>query len=182
MTENISVDRLAAIKETQSLKNSNFSDEAKIVARQIQKARNSLLCEKDFSEKQPVAISEKNPLCGIYFYKCEDSTLYFNIESIKENSVKVCMKCIWADGCFSTENYEGTISDNYISIRIKSNDLHPLPKQISIKRISKNHFFKEDIDYVISEGESFLGKISNNTISGIYSGKGFSISIELHKL
>ena len=86
MTENISVDRLAAIKETQSLKNSNFSDEAKIVARQIQKARNSLLCEKDFSEKQPVAISEKNPLCGIYFYKCEDSTLYFNIESITLNN------------------------------------------------------------------------------------------------
>lgn len=164
----ISSDRMASILQTNRIKAGAMEDDFRnvypfnaIVANAIQ-TKNAKL-------------EEKSSLLGYYVHTDSYMTQYFIIESIQGNCVKALVKTLFDNGSYSTEFYEGTLSDGNLQLQIVDSDLHPLPDELQF-------FFgtTQMVHHSIKLSENFVGIVREDAILGSFAGQ-FSKAVVFRK-
>lgn len=163
----ISPDRMASILQTNRMKEGIIEDDFRnvhpfndIVVKAIQTKN---------------AIEKKSSLLGHYVHRDKYMTQYFIIESIQGNCVKALVKTLFDNGSYSTEFYEGTLSDGNLHLQIVDSDLHPLPDELQF-------FFgtMQMVHHSIKLSENFVGIVREDAILGSFSGQ-FSKAVVFRK-
>lgn len=127
----------------------------------------------NFSASSIIACLVFSSRCSIVFTK----ERYFWKDAVAAfcgSNVRASIKTLFSDGSYATENYMETLDGEEISLTISDYDLHPLPKetqtsynetcsQISVCTRTKTHR--------ILVGTSFSGILTEDTISGTFSGE-----------
>ena len=144
----ISSDRMASIAETTARKFGAPADILKSSELFLKAAENE---NRALQLRIESAEQKKNLLTGTYVYKARTQTMYLTIESVTGNDVKANVKSVFDNGSYAIENYVGTLYGAGISLRLTNYELHT--------------------DYTIRLGESFLGLVDENSISGNFSGE-----------
>ena len=142
---NVSSDRVASIAETRSRilgTLSNAFQKSKFTDNHSLSVQPYLTLQKEEKKKLP---------SGIYVHKLSFQTMYLEIKSVIGKSIRVSVRTEFANGTYGIENYNGTLCENGISLHLSDYDLHT--------------------QYSFKLGESFLGIVTDNTISGKFSGE-----------
>lgn len=161
----ISSDRMNSILQTKMHTQGTFDENVKEIVSKNFDSFNTKLSEKrvDYISKN------KKNYQGIYVYKDNEKTMYLQINEYFGNNITATIKSLFTDGGFSTECYDGTISNGNIVLSLSNYDLHPLPprKETKFSRIFVN---TRTITSTIFTSESFIGKITEDSITGIFNG------------
>lgn len=163
----ISSDRMASIAETTARKFGAKADEFK-------KLQQTSQTEKGLAIKSKTDSSKNKLYGGMYVHKDSKKMMYLEIQNISGSNVRASIKTLFSDGSYATENYMGTLDGEEISLTISDYDLHPLPNetqtsysetstQISVRTRTTTHN--------ILVGTSFSGIVTEDTISGTFSGE-----------
>ena len=151
----ISSDRMASIAETTARKLGAASDILKDIEFFRKQSQNENRALQGHSAPEQLKLEsteqKKNLLTGTYVHKASTQTMYLTIESVTDNDVKANVKSVFDNGSYALENYVGTLYGAGISLRLTNYELHT--------------------DYTIRLGESFLGLVDENSISGNFSGE-----------
>ena len=151
----ISSDRMASIAETTARKFGAPADILKSSEFFLKQAENENRALQLYSaqKQRTLEIEEqkKNLFTGPYVHKANTQTMYLTIESVTDNDVKANVKSVFDNGSYVIENYIGTLYGAGISLRLTNYELHT--------------------NYTIRLGESFLGLVDENSISGNFSGE-----------
>ncbi len=144
----ISSDRMASIAETTARKFGAPADILKSSEFFLNPTKNE---NRALQLRIESAEQKKNLFTGTYVHKANTQTMYLTIESVTDNDVKANVKSVFDNGSYVIENYIGTLYGAGISLRLTNYELHT--------------------DYTIRLGESFLGVVNENSISGNFSGE-----------
>lgn len=144
----ISSDRMTSIAETTARKFGAPADILKSSELFLKAAENE---NRALQLRIESAEQKKNLFTGTYVHKASTQTMYLTIESVTDNDVKANVKSVFDNGSYAIENYVGTLYGAGISLRLTNYELHT--------------------DYTIRLGESFLGLVDENSISGNFSGE-----------
>ena len=90
---------------------------------------------------------------------------YLIIESIHNTNVKASVKTSFANGGYSTEFYEGSLLGEELHLHIVDSELHPPPAEMIF-----SFDIPKIVNYTIQLSEKFDGIITENEISGSFSG------------
>lgn len=163
----ISSDRMASIAETTARKFGAKADEFK-------KLQQTSQTEKGLTIQSKTASSKNKLINAMYVHKDSQKTMYLEIQNVNGKNVRASIKTLFSNGGYATEIYMGTIDGDEISLTISDYDLHPLPKetQTSYSETStKISVHTRTTTHNILVGTSFSGIVTEDTISGTFSGE-----------
>lgn len=163
----ISSDRMASIAETTARKFGAKADELK-------KLQQTSQTEKGLTIQSKTASSKNKLYGGMYVCKYSAGTKYLKIKNVNGNSVNVTIRTVFNNGGYKTEQYIGTLIDNQLELQNTDYDLHPLPKetQTSYSETSTKITVRtRTTTHRIFVGTSFSGILTEDTISGTFSGE-----------
>ena len=155
----ISSDRMASILQTNRIKTGEATDEFRKEHPLTDTTENALHAKKSSQIGKSLQL-------GHYVHKTSSMTQYLIIESVQGNSLKASVKTNFTRGDYSTESYEGTLSGNDLHLHLVGSDLHPLPDERHVSFGSSR-----TIHYSIKLSEHFDGIVSDDTISGSFTGQ-----------
>lgn len=141
----ISNDRMASIAETTARK---FGAAPDFLLRTQQNEK-----EKEKNSTLQLAVPEQKKFepFEVYVNKMASQTMYLKIENITGSTVKVSIKTVFNDGSYGIENYDGVLSGIGLTLRLSNYSLNT--------------------QYQFKLGESFLGIVEGDTISGSFAGE-----------
>ena len=142
--DKISSDRMASITETVTRKLGIQTGVLQKIKTAEKKTFNSSSCLNIELEQK-----KKIPF-GTYVHKVSSQTMYLRIESVIGNKIRVSIRTEFANGSYGIENYNGIVCGDGITLQLSDYDLHT--------------------QYSFKLGESFVGVINENTVTGKFSG------------
>ena len=163
-------DRMASILQTNKLKVGEFSED--FIKPDLSIFANGIETDEQKAIKQ---LEEKAKFLRYYVYKNSYMTQYLIIENIENDNVRASVKTTFSNGGYSTEFYEGTLSEKKLLLEMVASDLHPPTPDLEF---SGNSI--KPVRYVIQTSEHFAGIIGKNEITGTFTGH-FSDSVVFRK-
>ena len=156
----ISSDRMASIIQTNKIKTGESNE---ILSEHALSTLYSITETNE--EKLNQQLKKKEKLLGYYVFKDSFMVQYLIIESIHNTNVKASVKTTFANGGYSTEFYEGSLLGEELHLHIVDSELHPPPAEMIF-----SFDIPKIVNYTIQLSEKFDGIITENEISGSFSG------------
>lgn len=178
----ISSDRMASIAETATRKlgaNAGMLKKLQQTAQsaktdEIKKLQQTAQIEKSLAIQNKPVTSKNKLIYGMYIYKDSERTMYLKIENISGKSVQACIKAVFVNGGYATENFTGTLSEDEITLKLSDCDLHPPPKETQTSYSetgSRISIRTRTITHRILVDTSFSGIVTEDSISGRFTGE-----------